>query len=165
MEFKEALKRTEASEAYKAWTAKAANPSLVYGFIMTDGDIAEVWQLGYLNSGSNTLTAFSASDKVTMNPDSDEVFSEDNNVIPLDPAKVKITLAEAASTAESIQKEKYKSHVPMKKIFIIQVLEGMGSVWNITYVTRTFNTLNMKIDAENGKVLKDEIISIFRVEK
>ncbi len=40
-----------------------------------------------------------------------------------------------------------------------------GDIWNITYVTEAFNTLNMKIDAENGRVLEHNLASVFSFRK
>ena len=47
-----------------------------------------------------------------------------------------------------------------KTIVILQNLSEFGNIWNITYVTHSFKTLNMKINAENGKILHHDIVSL-----
>ncbi|MBI2652931.1 hypothetical protein HYX00_05695, partial [Candidatus Woesearchaeota archaeon] len=46
-----------------------------------------------------------------------------------------------------------------------QNMAALGNIWNITYITEAFNTLNMKIDASNGKVLEHNLSSIFSFKK
>ncbi|MBW3022928.1 hypothetical protein KY308_02405, partial [Candidatus Woesearchaeota archaeon] len=55
--------------------------------------------------------------------------------------------------------EKYKTHIPIKRIAILQHLP-IGQVWNITYVTQSFNTLNIKINAETKEIVSDKLVSI-----
>jgi hypothetical protein len=62
--------------------------------------------------------------------------------------------------ADELQKKEYKSSQPFKKIFILQNLDQWGQVWNVTFITTDFKTLNIKINAENGKVLSHKLISI-----
>ena len=73
--------------------------------------------------------------------------------------KLKINLDQALSIAEKLQKEKYKNDPPLKKILIIQNLD-IGQVWNITFVTATLKTLNVKVDSETGEVLEHKADSI-----
>ena len=43
---------------------------------------------------------------------------------------------------------------------ILQNLGEFGNIWNITYVTHSFKTLNIKINAENGKILHHSLDSL-----
>lgn len=161
MKFKEAVEKIEKSDTFNKW--KEAHPKcyLVHGFIMMSKEVAEEWQIGYYDPDKKTITSFTAEDKVKKNPES-EVFNESGTVPALSLDKVKISLEEAMQKAESVQKEFYRSHLPLKKIFIVQNLD-VGQVWNITYVTQTFNTLNIKVDSTTGHVKKHDLISIFSV--
>ena len=126
-------------------------------------DVQADWQLGYYNPSNDTLTSFTVNDKVIQNPDA-EIFKNKTKVQKLDVDKVKINLDEALSKSEKLQKEKYSVHDPLKKIVILQNLD-MGQVWNITYVTQTFKTLNIKINSETGEIVKYDLIDLFKVEK
>ncbi len=163
MEFKEALKKLESSKEYKEFSKKNKACYLSYAFIMIDESVKEEWQIGYYNPKDDKVSTFAINEKITQNPEA-EIFKDDKKVLKLELADVKITLEKALDIAEKTQKEKYSPHTPFKKIIILQKLE-IGQVWNITYVTNTFKTLNMKIDSSSGKVLKDELIDFFKIEK
>src|SRR3989344_2458059 len=53
----------------------------------------------------------------------------------------------------------------IKTIAILQNIKELGNIWNITYVTEAFNTLNMRIDASTGKVLEHKLSSVFSFRK
>ena len=53
----------------------------------------------------------------------------------------------------------------MKIIMLIQNHNKLGNIWNITYVTESFKTLNIKIDAASGKIVRDELIELFQFKK
>ena len=48
-----------------------------------------------------------------------------------------------------------------KTIAILQNIE-LGQLWNITLVTSSLKTINIKIDAKTGKTIKHELISLFQ---
>jgi hypothetical protein len=163
MEFKEALKKLESSDVYKKWRSDDFDSYLTHAFTMIDSSVKEEWQIGYYNVDNDAVTTFSISDSVSKNPEA-EVFKDEKKILPLDKTKVKLTVKDALEKAEKIQKEKYSAHSPFKKVVILQNLD-VGQVWNITYITNSFKTLNMKIDAETGEIKKDELIEFFRVER
>ncbi len=163
MEFREALEKLESSEAFKRWHQENKESYLSHAFIMVDDSVKEEWQIGYASPKDEKITTFDVSEKILKNPES-EAFKDEKKILPLHVKKVKLTLKDALLEADKLQKEKYSAHSAFKKIVILQNLE-LGQVWNITYVTNTFKTLNMKFDAETGKVLKHELIDFFRVDK
>jgi hypothetical protein len=163
MEIKEAVEKLEKSKEFKSWKKENNLYYLSHAFIMIDPQVKEEWQIGYCNPKNNNITSFSVSEKITQNPES-EALNDDTKILKLDMEKVNTTLQHAMETAEKTQKEKYSAHSPFKKIVLLQNLD-LGQVWNVTYVTNTFKTLNIKIDSETGKVLKDELMDLFRIEK
>ncbi len=163
MQFKDALKKLNKSSEFNDWKNKHKDSYLSYGFIMIASDVQQDWQLGYYNPGNDTLTSFSVNERVIKNPDA-EIFKNKSKVQRLDTRKVKINLNKALRIAETLQKEKYSAHIPIKKIIILQNLD-LGQVWNITYVTQSFKTLNIKINSETGEILKYDLVDLFNVEK
>jgi len=130
---------------------------------MISPEVKQEWQIGYYDPDADKITAFSVSDDVVKNPDS-EVFKKDKKVLELEPSKVKITLDKTLEKAKKLQKTVYSQHTPVKKVVILQKL-SLGQVWNVTYITQTFKTLNIKIDAESGEVIKHDLIELFRFDK
>ncbi|MEM4398098.1 MAG: hypothetical protein QW757_05765 [Candidatus Woesearchaeota archaeon] len=168
IDFKQAYSILENSETFKKWQSdnliEGNNFYLSHGFIMIDNQVKQDWQIGFCNSKNKNIVTFDISDhKITINPETESLNNE-KEILKLDLNKIKIKIAEALKIAENLQKEKYKSHSPFKIIILLQNLE-IGQVWNITYVTNTFKTLNIKIDSETGNLISDELIDLFRIEK
>ena len=53
----------------------------------------------------------------------------------------------------------------MKKIIaIIQNLDK-EQIWNVTFLTQSFKTLNLKIKSDNGEIIEKKLDSLFKIEK
>ena len=161
MQFLQALNKLHESDIFNNWKTK--NAILTYGFLMISPDIKEEWQIGYYNKTSDKIIAFTVADEITQNPES-EVFKDKKTVLELDFTSIKINMDKAIIKADELQKSKYKAHDPVKKMVIIQKL-SLGQVWNITYITKTFKTLNIKVDAKTGDILKYDLLDLFKFDK
>ncbi|MEA3514373.1 MAG: hypothetical protein U9R34_02775, partial [Nanoarchaeota archaeon] len=62
------------------------------------------------------------------------------------------------------REKKYKNELPSRKIFILQNID-IGQIWNVTIVTLTFNTLNLKIDSNTGEVIQHHLTSLMQMGK
>ena len=83
----------------------------------------------------------------------------------IDLNKVKLSFAEIIDLASEFQKEKYPKEESNKIIAILQNLEKFGNVWNLTFITESFKTLNIKVNTENGKIVEHKLSSIFEFRK
>ena len=77
----------------------------------------------------------------------------------------KITMAPLEKIADKLKREKYKNETLTKKIIILQNLKEFGHIWNLTFLTSSFKTLNIKIDANSGKILKKKLASLITFTK
>jgi len=156
----ESIKKLESSAEFREYKKESPEAFLVHVFYMLDEANENCVQAGYYNPKNDRITTFLVEDdKITRNPEA-EVFKEQETLMnPLVLSKVKLEVQEAVEIADSIQKEKYAGHCPIRKIAILQHLE-MGQLWNITFVTESFKTLNIKIDANSKNVLSDKLLSI-----
>lgn len=186
MEFQQAIEKIKDSDVFKKWKNENNNYYMSHVFTMIDPSVKREWQIGFYSSEKNNIVTFAISyqegvdvdnknnndkkiidnnnlfnEKITKNPDSEPL---DKNILILDISKVKISLNDALNIAELKQKEKYKSYTPIKKIVLLQNLNN-SQVWNITYITNTFKTLNIKIDSESGEIIKDELFELFKIDK
>ncbi len=153
MELKEVLASVEKSSEFKSWRKSHSKAYLAHAFVMMDEANKDSWQIGYFDSENSLMSTFVASSgKIEIIPDQ-EVFKSEHRIEQLEPDKVKLTVKEALDVAEKHRKENYPKEITAKSFFIIQVVEAHGQVFNITYFTATFKTINIKISTENGKVL------------
>jgi hypothetical protein len=56
---------------------------------------------------------------------------------------------------QELKEKEYKKENIVKTILILQKMEK--TIWNINSITKTFNILNIKIDAATGDILEHEI--------
>ena len=158
MELKEALSRLEKSPEFKEWMKKNKDDYFSYAFCELN---IEEWQIGYYDKSKDKIITFIVNEKIKTMP-MDDVFKEPGaKVNKVDLNKVKLTFSEVIDKAAEFQKKKYPKEEANKIIAILQNLKGFGNIWNLTFITKTFNTLNIKINAENGKVLGHKLSSIF----
>ena len=159
MNLEEAVKILNNSPKYNEWHNTHKSSFMTYGFIMIDPHVKQEWQLGFYNPEHDTISTFTIGKKISLNPEA-EIF-KNNKVNALKLEKIKTKLDKVLEKAEQLQKTKYSVHKPIKKIVIVQNLD-IGQVWNITFITATYKTLNIKIDTANGNVVKHDLIEIFR---
>jgi hypothetical protein len=148
---------------FKRWHEHNKDADLVHIFLMVEPGKPIMFDIGFLDKDKKIMTSFLVDKDMNSieTSESKEIFSQDPQKIkPLEEDRVKILFDQALETASKLQKDKYKQHIPMKEIVILQNLE-VGQVWNITYVTQSFETLNIKVDAETGKVVEDKLHQIF----
>jgi hypothetical protein len=136
---------------------------LAHFFIMLDGDFnpAEEWQVGFYNQKTKEVESFVASDPVSVVEKSRAFRHDSGDVQELHLSKIKIDFDKALEIARKFQQEKYKSQPPKQAIVILQVLKSVPT-WNITFITLTYSTLNIKINAETGAVYKYDFGSLLQ---
>ena len=161
MKFLEALEKLKESEIFKNWNKDHKDSFLAHGFIMSSEKSEGEWQIGFFNPKSLKVLTFVILNEITMNPESEVMNKE---IIALDINLIKSTVDEAFEKADEVQKEKYSTHLPLKKMAILQN-SPEGQVWNITLITRTFKTLNINVSTLNGEVVKDQLVEIFSFDK
>jgi hypothetical protein len=155
------IEKLEASDVFKEWKKENRDAYLTHAFIMIDPNIKQEWQIGYYTESNDKITTFDISEKIIKNPPA-EAFKKEGAISKLDIEKVKVPFEKAAETADIIQKQKYSRCAATNKIIILQTITKQ--VWNITYVSVTMETLNIKIDAETGEVISDSMKSLFKIE-
>ena len=161
---KKVLELMERDE-FKEWRKKNEDAYPVHFFAFYEHDFLKDCQVGFYDKNKDSMNTFVISkDSVDINPEP-EIFREKKHEIKeLDLEKIKVTTEQVLEKLNQLVKQKYKNEVVDKLFFILQNLD-LGQVWNITTITKSFNTLNVKMDSESGKIIEDRLISIFDFEK
>ena len=152
MLIKEILERVESSKEFKTW--KKTDYYLAYMFASN----RENWQVGYYNKNNENMTSFQVSEVISKLPES-EVFKEKKIVRKLELEKVKVDFEEAVNKCTEEHKRLHQMGLISKQIIILQHLK-QGQVWNITFLTTTMNTTNIKLDSSTGKIISKETFSL-----
>ena len=163
---KELIEKLEKSAEFKEFKAKNNGAYLTHLFVMLEKGKDISFDVGYCVKDEG-MVSFTIDDNggVIGVREEKEVFKKPGqSVLELDVNKVKLGLNQAVDNAILVQKEKYKQHRPSKTIVILQNIGGK-QLWNITFVTETFKTLNIKIDADSGEMVSDDLIELFQFNK
>ena len=159
MEAKESILLLEKSSTYTNWKKDNLSTYLVNCFKMTDPGKDSDWQIGYYDKDSKKITTFLVGDEIILN-NQDDVLREKGIIQPLNLENIKITYDEAIESALNCQNEKYPGNAPLKKIVVLQNIDE-GEIYNVTFVTQSFKTLNIKVSHVDGKIISDKMTSIF----
>ena len=166
MDFKQALKGLESNSKFKSWKKSNKNSYFSYAFKIPQEMKEDEWQLGFYSKKKDKIATFVVKgSNIEMKPEEDVFKKEGMKVNEVQLSKVKLTFDNVLSKANEFQEKNFPKDKSVKTIAIMQNLPELGNIWNITYVTETFNTLNMKIDAATGKVLENNLSSIFSFRK
>ncbi len=160
MELKSAFKKLEESNDFKNWSSKNPDDFLSYAFKIIENNKQEPWQLGFYHKTTDKITSFIINDSIKIQEE-EEIFKKpDMKIMPLEIKKATIPFENILKKAKEFQKNKYPKELASKTIAILQNLEEYGTIWNITYVTHSFKTLNMKINPETGEILHHDLESL-----
>ncbi|MBU2561612.1 MAG: hypothetical protein KKD17_04895 [Nanoarchaeota archaeon] len=167
MKVLEILKRFKQTEQFRQWQAKNKDSKLVHVFIMLDPGQDVKYDIGFYDYKKKLMTSFTVDEELKdiQSREDKEVFKKPGEKInPLDESRLKVCFRDASAKCRELQNNKYKQHAPIKEVIILQNID-CGQVWNITYITKTFQTLNMKVDAETGDIVEEKLHQIFTFDK
>lgn len=163
MYFHNALETLEKNPKFKEWKKKNNNCKLSYGFLAIDQNMPMDWQLGFYDNKKDMITTFAMLNGELAGIKEDKVLKKEGvKVLPIDTKKIKLNVEQILELVDSIQKKEYGGEVILKTIVIIQKLPKLGDVWNITLVTQSFKTINLKLDASTGKVKEQSSASLIQ---
>ena len=164
MQIKQRIKQLEQSKEFKDWWKENTHLFLTHAFIMPNAEGHGDWQFGYYDEQTEKMTSFLTDEEETKISPPTEVFKKPGTKIKqLNIEKVNTDLKQALETTEELRQKEYEQEGKERTIAILQHLD-IGVVWNITILTRTHKTLNIKIDAETGKIKEQSLGSLISTE-
>jgi len=159
MQVKAKLALLKESDAYATWISSHSDDYLVHFFVMmptfsTSLDTTHV-QIGFYSKSEDVVTSFDIEGESVSQMPPQEAFKKEAHIAALSFGLVTVDFKDGYTKALELQKEKYPGDTPTKVIFLLQQFENKA-VYNITFITTSFNVLNVKISAEDGSVLADK---------
>ena len=161
MDFKTALKKLKESSEFRKWVSKNKKSYLTYAFTMIENSEKSEWQIGYYDKSLDKVTVFTINNNIEINPEQDVFKKPGTSVKNVNLKDVKFDLDYVLKKANNIKEKEYSKEIVTKTIAILQNIE-LGQLWNITFITSSLNTINIKIDAKTGKTIKHELVSLFQ---
>lgn len=163
MEIMDKFEILKKSKIHKDWHKKNQKSYLAHIFRMFDEANKNIWQFGFYNS-DDTITTFIMEDNDIKEVPEQEIFKSDKHQLKkLDLKKIKFDFGEALDIGEKLRKDKYKQHPVLKTFVILQLLDTQ--IYNVTFVTQTFSTLNIHIDSQSKKIISEKLTSLLELGK
>ncbi len=159
MKAEEIKKKLGEHTEFKAWKKDNPESYLAHMFWMNDEANINVVQIGYCNKDESITTFFLEKNDIRIATEKEAFKKPEDKILSLDVSKVNVSQEDAMEKAAEILREKYKTSA-MKSFMILQKLKEYGQVYNITFITQSFSTLNVKINAETGEAVKHELASL-----
>jgi hypothetical protein len=155
---KKAIADLEKSKEFEDWKKENKDSYFSYAFNMVKGSDLEDWQLGFYDKKTDKVTTFIIKKQgIEIVPEQDIFKKDETEVKEIDMSEDKFTVDDILKKAQEFQENNCPKDAPAKIIIILQNLQGFGNIWNITYVTKAFNTLNMKISTSTARVLEHKV--------
>ena len=164
MQFKDAYASLEKSKEFSAWKKKNKNCFAAHALVMREGTKDSEWQIGFYNPKIDKEVVFSLLNPVKVSEEMDIFKKPGTKVEQLDIKKINIEFDKAVEIAEKVLADDYAPEKQNRTIIILQNLEKK-QLWNITFITNSFNMINIRIDADKGIVLKKNISSLYSLGK
>lgn len=165
MDLKPALNMLEESRDYKDWHKKNKDTYFSYAFTIPQ-EMPDEWQLGFYDIKKDKITTFVVNrNAISIRPEEEVFKKEESKINEINLKKVKLSFEAVLSKASEFQQKNYPNDKSIKTIAILQSITSYGDIWNITYITESFNTLNIKIDASNGKIVEHDLSSVLSFRK
>jgi len=153
LDIKQAYAKLESSKEFK-------NKGYLCSFFMMSS-IKELegqpWQIGFYSEKDDKITSYIVSDSVKIENNDSKIFKDNNTKIyELKIDTIKTNIKKILKETNDLIKKYHET--PSKIIIVLQKLEK--AVWNISYITETFNLINIKIDASTGKIISENRSSL-----
>ncbi|MFT4304229.1 MAG: hypothetical protein ACMXYG_06705 [Candidatus Woesearchaeota archaeon] len=148
-----ALELLDNDKSFKEWKKSSADSYLCHSLKMLDDE--DAWHIGFSNP-DGSITTFIVSDSSIEIDQPQEVFKHpDSKILPLNKQDLAITAEQALTIATDHLTKNYSKDLPSKNIIILQSLD-IGQVYNITFITLSMSTINIKICSKTGEILEDK---------
>lgn len=159
MDFKKVVTKLKKSPVFQEWKSANKRAFLSSVFIMLGESDKDEWMFDYYDKNKNKITSFLVSDTIKVNPDS-EIFKSGQEIKEVNIKDVKIDFNKILELSSDFCKRHFPQETPKKTIAILQNLD-LGQVWNITYITLAYKTINLKVSSNDGEVLKHGLVSLY----
>ncbi len=159
MNLKEKLAYLKSTDEFKEWSKNHPSDYLVSIFLMSDHPL-EV-QFDFYDEKNDKITSFSLEGIKVTKVEGSEILKDNKN--PLKKLELKNwDFNKALKFAEAQLKD--KGEEVYKSIVALQNSEH-GPMWNITFITKAFKVMNVKLSCDDNKILSSDLRTIFDFRK
>jgi len=137
---------------------------LTHFFVMFDQNLKQIddWQVGFYSKEKDVVKAISVGDESgeIVSKESEALKKKEHIIKELKLEEVKIDIDEVIKKVVQCLRNNYMREIPIKAFVVLQVLDEYP-IWNFTFITSAFKTLNIKVDAVDGEIVHHGVIQIY----
>lgn len=163
MYFHNALMVLKENPQFKEWEKENKDAFLSYAMFQLNPPVD--WVFGFYVKHKKKFYSFFTDKNTIINMMEDVPQTEDAVINELDTSKIKVDVENILDSCTRVQKEFYSKELPAKTIIVLQNYGDLGSIYNVTVLTSSFKTLNIKLDPTSGKVISHDLVELFRFDK
>jgi len=168
-EFKELISKLEKSSEFKEQKKQSPDMFLAHVFVMFDDANKDLYQLGYYVKKTQNIITFivkfeDGKIKSIETVQGSDILRTGAEIKKLDLEKVKLSSKKVFEIAENLKKEKYSSEPVSKAFLILQNLDDK-QVFNFTFMTASFKTINIKILSDEGAIVGSSLKNLINILK
>ena len=141
---------------FKKFTRDNKDYYLAHIVVPDDGSALEI---GFYNPKNDKIIVFKT--KPFEKGKEEDVFKEGKTITKLDIDKIKINFDQAMEQINHLLQNQYSAEIPKKKIIILQHIQE--PVWNTTIVCQSLNIINIRINTESGKIVRNDKSSLLNM--
>jgi len=131
---------------------------------MFDQNLKQIddWQVGFYSKEKDVVKAISVGDESgeIVSKESEALKKKEHIIKELKLEEVKIDIDEVIKKVVQCLRNNYIREIPIKAFVVLQVLDEYP-IWNFTFITSAFKTLNIKVDAVDGEIVHHGVIQIY----
>lgn len=155
MKLKEATNRAEEEDIVKEILDKGGCLCSAYIFLRADENISK-WELAYYEPETDKITPVSVSDKIEIAA-SDKPLKDKIHKISIE--NISFGAEDSLKKSKQLVKDEYGKKI--QKI-LLSLKQDEKLFWNIVFITSSFSTISIKINAEDGTILEDKEESLMQ---
>lgn len=155
-----AISKLKKDESFKGFKKDNPDAYLSSCVVITDGKNAGDWEMDYYQPKKHKITTFVLNKSVQRKGEDDVFQKEKSDVEELKLNEVKVGFDKMMGIVEDYRKKHYAGDYPAKIIVVLQRFNGRV-IWNVTHLTSTLKIWNIKLDANDGKVIEERIENVF----
>jgi hypothetical protein len=144
----------ENSDVFRKWKSLHNDAFLASAFGMTGNEDVT---LNYYDKAKDKMYSFSC--KAPCDAEEQDFVKSSEEILPIRVETLKVAVDEALKKAYNVAEKEYSEQKLLRTIFALQVL-GAKQVWNITFLTGDYKTINIRIDSVSGDVIEHSIAKL-----
>ena len=119
------------------------------------------WQIDFYDNDSNKITTYIMNEYIQVVKNSEVLKKEDTEIEELNLEEIKVDFKDIKEMLKNIL-DKYNEEA--SRITIIIQKQNIP-VWNIIYITKKFNLINIRVNAIDNSLLEEKNVSLVSFEK